>query len=385
MNTPIIEYRNIIYNNTNHDDYMIDDNGIVTRRLGDKSKLFEPKYLYLPLKSSQQYLYVGLSVFRDIYNSPSVNYFRIDELLCWFYKYDEVVNVLYTDFNNHKVFLVEHINGDIIDNRIENLRVYPFIEIWKNVVYENLVPNVYQVSNLGNIRNISTGVIQKNSLESRGYVRFSTKTIDGGVRTIKIHRLVAYTFIKNPDYKDMEVNHIDGNRSNNCVCNLEWVNGKENSEHAWMTGLNDNYGDKIGTHDVSVVRKVCELLVENDGRVINVVKAIEPIVVSESFVRHIKYKRIWRRISDEYFDADSFPDIWRGEGSVRSKLTNAGVERMCELLIKYNGCSDDVVKQMKSEGFVNVNTQTVFSVKHKQCWKHISDKYFIFKDGVIPI
>ena len=381
MLTPIIEYKNVMYDNVNHDDYMIDINGNVTKRLGENSKLTDPKYLYLPINDSNQYLYVGLSIFKRNTYDPRINYFRIDELLCWFYKYEEVSRILYTDFNGHKMFEVTHINGDKTDNRIENLSVGMFIEKWENVVYENIVPNVYQISNLGNIRNISTGVIHKNSFESRGYVRFSAKTIDGGVRTVKIHRLVAYTFIKNPDYKDMEVNHIDGNRSNNCVYNLEWVNGKENSGHAWVTGLNDNYGDKIGTHDVSVVRKVCESLVENDGRVINVVRAMKPIVVSESFVRHIKYKRIWKRISDEYFNADSFPDVCHGEGAYNNKLNQHEVERMCELLVKYNGCTNDVVKQMNTEGFTNATTQSVCEVKHKRRWVFVSDKYFILKDG----
>ena len=381
MLTPIIKYKNVMYDDVNHDDYMIDINGNVTKRLGENSKLTDPKYLYLPINDSNQYLYVGLSVFKRDSRDPNINYFRIDELLCWFYKYEEVSRILYTDFNGHKMFEVTHINGDKTDNRIENLSVSMFIEIWKNVVYENLIQNLYQVSNLGNIRNISSGIIQKNSIDSRGYVRFSSRTMTGGVRTIKIHRLVAYTFLKNPNYKHMEVNHIDGNRTNNYVGNLEWVSEKENSEHAWLTGLNDNYGDKIGTHDVDVVRKVCELLVETGGRVINVVRAIEPIVVSESFVRHIKYKRIWKRISDEYFDADSFPDTWHGEGMHKSKLNRHEVERMCELLVKFNGCSNDVVKQMNTEGFTNATTQSVCEVKHKRRWVFVSDKYFRLKDG----
>ena len=53
------------------------------------------------------------------------------------------------------------------------------------------------------------------------------------------HRLIAQSFIDNPDGKP-EVNHIDGNKSNNAVDNLEWVTKSENSKHAYATGLITN-------------------------------------------------------------------------------------------------------------------------------------------------
>ena len=52
----------------------------------------------------------------------------------------------------------------------------------------------------------------------------------------RINRLVAQTFISNPDNKE-QVNHIDGNKENNIVTNLEWVSQSENMQHAYKTGL----------------------------------------------------------------------------------------------------------------------------------------------------
>lgn len=58
-----------------------------------------------------------------------------------------------------------------------------------------------------------------------------------GKRHVKyVHRLVADAYIPNPDNL-AQVNHIDGNKHNNCVNNLEWTSPKQNTEHAWNLGL----------------------------------------------------------------------------------------------------------------------------------------------------
>ena len=64
----------------------------------------------------------------------------------------------------------------------------------------------------------------------------ATAEIDNNTKTFKTHRLVALTFLPNPlDLR--EVNHIDGNKKNNHIENLEWVSTKENVNHAFKIGL----------------------------------------------------------------------------------------------------------------------------------------------------
>ena len=106
------------------------------------------------------------------------------------------------------------------------------METWKDIAgYEEK----YQISNIGRVRNKTTKKILKKRIGTSGYYKVNLYS-NKQVKTIEVHRLVAETFIENPKNKN-EVNHIDGNKLNNNINNLEWVTHKENIEHAWKTKL----------------------------------------------------------------------------------------------------------------------------------------------------
>lgn len=97
----------------------------------------------------------------------------------------------------------------------------------------------YEISSLGRVksleRRISTGKlvlekILKQENHYRGYMVIQLRTEGRKRQKFFIHRLVATAFIKNPEDK-LIVNHIDCNKKNNCVTNLEWLTEKENTQY----------------------------------------------------------------------------------------------------------------------------------------------------------
>ena len=109
------------------------------------------------------------------------------------------------------------------------------MEIWKDIIgYEGY----YQISNLGNVKNIQTNKILIGDTNNLGYRRVTLYTPIK--KRFFILRLVALHFCEGAN-DELVVNHIDGNKLNNAATNLEWVTHSQNDLHAYKLNLRQSH------------------------------------------------------------------------------------------------------------------------------------------------
>jgi hypothetical protein len=119
-------------------------------------------------------------------------------------------------------------------------------EIWKEIPFQIIRKYNYFVSNLGRFKNNKNNIIT-NHIPYTGYIRISINNYK-----YLLHRLVALTFLENPENREY-VNHKDGNKLNNSLDNLEWATCPENNIHAIENGLS-NSTKKIIQYDLNMTK-----------------------------------------------------------------------------------------------------------------------------------
>lgn len=108
------------------------------------------------------------------------------------------------------------------------------LEQWTKIKgYEDL----YEISNFGRVKSLGKNIIMKpmNHYKGHNFVHLFNKKVRA---KYFIHRLVACHFIPNPDHKEV-VNHIDENKKNNHITNLEWMTSGENTRYYHLMRKNE--------------------------------------------------------------------------------------------------------------------------------------------------
>ncbi len=150
----------------------------------------------------------------------------------------------------------------------------------------------YEISREGIIRNIKTMAIKSQYISSTGYYMISI-SYNNKSKPQRVHRLLAHTFIPNPDKKP-EINHINGIKTDNDLSNLEWCTHTENVRHAFKIGLVNNTGIRNGRAKLNPgkVGEIKQLLNDN----LSQYKIAKMFNVSRSCILKIHLGKTWTSV-----------------------------------------------------------------------------------------
>lgn len=201
------------------------------------------------------------------------------------------------------------------------------------------------------------GKVRKLKLTKTGYLEVDVyfgKEI--GKKYYRVHRLVAMFYIENPENKPF-VNHIDGNKTNNAVSNLEWVTHAENMEHAKNFGLIKRAEEnKQSTITTEQAEEICKLL-QMGYRNVDIAKSLG---VYKWIVSSIRYKQCWMHISCKY----NIPERSRS-------LSEETVHWICQQIKK--GLTPGQIIKASSNN--RITKTLIKDIRRRRIYKDISSQY----------
>lgn len=227
------------------------------------------------------------------------------------------------------------------------------MEQWKHVLNGK-----YEVSNTGKVRNSKTKKILSTDFPSFPYCKLNYRQ-DGKAKSKLVHRLVAKAFIPNPKNKSF-INHLDGNKKNNNVSNLQWVTRQENEDHAFETGLKNSTGSanvqsKLTEKNVRYIKQ------SFNGNPKDAYRLANKFDVHRATIQRILIGDIWTHVLPNV--TYNLEPNRKGSNNSQSKLDESDVYE-----IRYE--HDDVSASVLSEKY-NISKPQIYAIKRGDIWKHV--------------
>jgi predicted DNA-binding protein YlxM (UPF0122 family) len=227
----------------------------------------------------------------------------------------------------------------------------------------------YKITSYGRVVNKETNTLLKTKIPKHGYVVaafFKNKVRDDK----RVHQLVARYLIPNPENKPF-VNHIDGNKANPHISNLEWVTPKENSEHASAMGLlavGEDHASKITEKQATII--IFELV--SGSSVPEIVKKYN--FATRAIVQKIKLKDRWINVWEKLEREGKIPKVdLKGKNIKRPKGEKNHASVLTEVQAK-----TIIQKLMEGKKIVDILNECPFSrrsqvsaIKRRNSWNYL--------------
>mgnify|MGYP002521718225 CR=1 FL=1 len=259
-------------------------------------------------------------------------------------------------------------------------------EIFKPLICDqyNDILKIYMISNKGRVYNIDSErfVSTRHIVLGENYYYRVNLKCDGShngmkKRVFSMHRLLMMVFKPTDNMEKLVINHIDGDKSNNDLSNLEWCTFSENTLHAYSTGLAPKiHGEDCAHTTISkkTAIKICELYMKSNYTK----KEIANICgTTESVVKNITTHNSWNDISDVY-------DFSKRLSFRKSKnISISELEEICKYFSTCGKLQDESVRcyiyrVMDYFNFDSSNEKIYYTIRgmyDKKYYKKISSKY----------
>ena len=351
--------------------YTINEFGVVT---SDDSRKLPVEYV--TLSNGLDYVYL-----RN--NKNKRQHYLLDYIMAWTFMNKEVVsNMVYDMFNNPR-FEVEHLDGNIHNHNLSNLRVCKPHETWIPLIYpDNVIKGKYSISTFGRVRSNESGRFLKPNNLQYPYVSIYNTKPNGEITSspMLLHRLLALHFVHNPDPDALKyVDHIDGNKYNCTLENLHWVTSKTNAQLASASGLANSSNVSTDAIDTIIM-----LLLKFNGSIKQVNESIDHDRfpnMTEAVINNIKHH------DPAYIRSDGKYDLKNIEFEKRTRkadLTDDEIEEICKALVE---CKFDIgatLNLLHFNGLEHIARHDIRHIRDKSKRCDISDKYFSRDDYEHP-
>lgn len=210
----------------------------------------------------------------------------------------------------------------------------------------------YAIYKTGKIRNMKSGKVLSTHISTNGR-RMVTLTINNKSCHRTVYRLLAEAFIPNPDNLP-QIDHINGNKLDDRLENLEWVTGEENLRRAKEMGLLSYKGDDspVAVLSNTKVEDICSKLEEG----YTVKELAEEYGVGRTTISDIKNGKIWTHISEKY-------------NIKRQPKSNLAEEDVIQIWYKIQ--DGEPLKKIANE--FNVSTGVVHRIMTKERWSRVTN------------